>query len=61
MTSTMSVAAILGVADVNDTHDYYQCSDGSKCVHDYNDLPSLAIAASIIYPVIAIMIFLVMR
>jgi hypothetical protein len=36
----MPVAAILGDANVNGTHDYYHCSDRPKCVRGYNDLPS---------------------
>jgi hypothetical protein len=39
LTSAMSVATIFGDDDVNDTCGYYHCSDGSKCVCDYNDLP----------------------
>jgi aromatic ring-opening dioxygenase catalytic subunit (LigB family) len=33
-------AAIFGDTDVNGARGYYHCSDGPKCVHDYNDLPS---------------------
>jgi hypothetical protein len=40
MMSTMSVAAIFCIADVNGTSDYYHYTDGPKCVHGYNDLPS---------------------
>jgi hypothetical protein len=40
LTSEMSIAAILGVADVNDACGYYHCSDGPKCTLGYNDLSS---------------------
>jgi hypothetical protein len=36
----MHIAAILGDADVNSVHGYYHCSDRSKYVCGYNDLPS---------------------
>jgi hypothetical protein len=35
MTSEMSVAPILGAANLNEAHGYYQCSDGSNFTRSY--------------------------
>jgi hypothetical protein len=40
LTSAMSVATILGAADVNNDRGYYQYCDGPKYTCGYNDLPS---------------------